>query len=82
MPLTACDVYKKGISVSCLILNAVDAREMEITIILTTSTRGTPRRPRHGFVNDVYIKCVMSVLFILTEGITKFETISRRDLYN
>ena len=62
------------------------AREIEITIILTTSTVGSPRRPLHGFVNDLYIKCVKSVLFILTGGIsewlTKFETVSRRDLYN
>ena len=78
-------MYKKGISVSSLIRNVVDAREIEITIILTTSTGGSPRRPLHGLVNDLYIKCVKSVIFILTGGIserlTKFETVSRRDLY-
>ena len=54
--------------------------------ILTTSAGGSPRKPLHGFVNDLYIKCVKSVLFILNRGIserpTKFETVSRRDLYN
>ena len=79
-------VYTKGISVSSLIRNVLDAREIEITIILTTSTGGSRMRTLHGFVNDLYIKCVMFVLFILTGGIserlTKFDTISRRDLYN
>ena len=83
--LTACDIYKKWISVSSLIRNVVDAREIEITTILTTSTGGSPRRPLHDFVNDLYSKCVKSVIFILTGGIserlTKFGTVSRRDLY-
>ena len=82
MPLT-----KKGYRFQVLSAT-LHAKEIEITIILTTSTGGSPRRPLHGFVNDLYIKCVKSVLFmfILTVGIskrlTKFETVSRRDLYN
>ena len=53
MPLAACDIYKEGISVSSLIRNVVDDREIEITIILTTSTGGSPRRSLHGFVNHL-----------------------------
>ena len=53
LPLAACDIYKEEITNSSLIRNVVDAREIEITIILTTSTGGSPRRPLHGFVNDL-----------------------------